>query len=167
MLCFRALVGLSILSSSLLIGCNDPAVQSPTAQDEAAPAPAAEEKRPNLVKRKTKVVLDKNKAMSENPNLVVTENRVSGNDPLTTVLTGYISAASQINVMNMKHQIDLMKAADDRYPTYDEFMAMMAQHNLELNALPDYQNYAYDDKTGEFVILEDPEAKAAFYEQAK
>ena len=136
--------------------------------EEAEPVVKVEaKKRPNLLKRKTQEVVHMQKAMEENPKLIEVENKVSGNDPLTTTLTGYIAASSKINVMNMQHQIDLMRAAEDRNPTYDEIMELIKQHNMQFNALPDYQMYAYNEEQGIFTILEDPQAKKEFYDQAK
>ncbi len=154
---------LLLLAIVLMSGCKP---NSTVTEKEPAAAPAPE-KRPNLVKRKTQEVVDKNKVMAENPALIEVENKVSGNDPLSTALTGYIAASSRVNVLNFQHQIDLMKATEDRNPTYQEIVDVIKQNNMEFNALPDYQMFAYDEKTGGFGILEDPDAKKAFYDQVK
>ncbi len=145
----------------LLLGCNKKEIekkdpQPKQEQAEAKPVPA---KRPNLMKRKTSEVLDKNKAMAENPNLVEVENKITGKDPLTVSLEAYISASSRINVLNFQHQVDLMRAMNDRPPTYKEIVDLIKKTKMEFNALPDYQKFAYDEKEGKFLILEDPAEK--------
>ncbi|WP_013626385.1 hypothetical protein [Rubinisphaera brasiliensis] len=166
----------SLLLTGLLLttGCNDafrsieePAKPAGEAKQEQAAAPVAEEKRPNLVKRKTQEVVDMQKAMAENPKLIEVENKINASDPLTASLQGYIAISSRANVLNFQHQVNIMKAAEDRNPTYQEIMNLIKQSNMEFNALPDYQTYAYDEKEGRFTILEDPEAKAAFEAKAK
>jgi len=168
----------SLLLTGLLLsaGCKDafrsieePAKPAGEAKQEAAAAPAepAAEKRPNLLKRKTQEVVDMQKAMAENPKLIEVENKVNASDPLTASLQGYIAISSRANVLNFQHQVNIMKAAEDRNPTYQEIMDLIKQSNMEFNALPDYQTYAYDEKEGRFTILEDPDAKAAFEEKAK
>ncbi|MCA8986820.1 MAG: hypothetical protein KDA78_04225 [Planctomycetaceae bacterium] len=156
---------------TLPTGCDQPqpekapvTAQNPPEAQTSEPEP---EKRPNLVKRKTTEIVDKNKILTERPDLIEVQNSVTGSDPLTTSLTGYIAASSRVNVMNMQHQIDLMRASEDRNPTYQELMDMMRESRMELNALPDYQMYAYDDQSGKFLILEDPVAKKEFQDQAK
>lgn len=155
---------LLIVAVVLMPGCKP---NSTVTEKEPVAAPEPE-KRPNLLKRKTQEVVDKNKVMAENPALIEVENKVTGNDPLSTALTGYIAASSRVNVLNFQHQINLMKAMnEDKNPTYEEIVDLIKQHNMEFNALPDYQMFAYDETTGGFGILEDPEAKKAFYDQVK
>ncbi|TWT64479.1 hypothetical protein Pan54_52430 [Rubinisphaera italica] len=154
---------LLVMAIVLVPGCKP---NSTVTENEPAAAPEPE-KRPNLLKRKTQEVVDKNKVMAENPALIEVENKVTGNDPLSTALTGYIAASSRVNVLNFQRQIDLMKATEDRNPTYQEIVDVIKQNNMEFNALPDYQMFAYDETTGGFGILEDPDAKKAFYDQVK
>ncbi len=131
---------------------------------EATPAPA-EPKRPNLVKRTTKEVLDKKKAMEENSNLVEVENKITAQDPLSASLQGYITIASRANVLNFQHQLNIMKAMNDGNPSYADVLQLLQQTNMDFNALPDYQYYAYDEQNGTFVILEDTVAKEKFFNQ--
>lgn len=140
-------------------------VEVPAGQAEPAPEQPAEP-RPVLTKRWTQEVVDLQKAQAENPKLVEVENKITGTDPLTTSLQGYIAISSRANVLNFQHQVNLMKAAEDRNPTYDEIMTLIKQTKMEFNALPDYQTYAYDQQAGKFTILEDPDAKAKFEQQA-
>jgi len=131
---------------------------------QEAEAPA---KRPNLVKRKTQVVVNYTLATEENPKLYEVENTITGKDPLSTSLEGYVAASSKVNKMQMQHQINLMKAPTGVNPTHEELMDAIKNNNIQLNALPDYQMYAYNEETGEFLILEDPEAKEEFQKEAQ
>ncbi len=158
----RFFTGFLLMPVLFCTGCNEKEVKKkePPQKQEQVQEKATPEKRPNLLKRKTSEILDKQKAMAENPNLVEVENRITGKDPLTISLEAYISASSRINLLNFQHQIDLMRAMNDnRPPSYEEIMKLIKQTKMEFNALPDYQWYAYDAKEGKFLILEDPEAK--------
>lgn len=162
-------IGMSLLLGSLLVsglGCQQepaPLVKQPApeeAEAQADPPPPAEEPRPVLTKRWTQEVVDMQQAMQENPKLVEVENKVTGSDPLTTSLEAYIAISSRANVLNFQHQLNILKAVEDRHLTYQEVMDLIKQTKMEFNALPDYQTYAYDGKQGRFTILEDPDAKA-------
>lgn len=146
----------------------EPSAENPEMSGDAAATPAAEQPRqPNLVKRRTSEVLHKQKAMSENPKLVQVENKVNASDPLTSSLQGYISISSRANVLNFQHQLNLMKAMNEsgKAPTHAEVLQLLQQTQMDFNALPDYQFYAYDEETGTFLILEDTEAKEKFFNQ--
>jgi len=164
----RIVLSFGLLLSLGLIGCakpvnppTEPQVQQaePAAEPEAAPAP---EPRPNLLKRKTDQVVNKKTAMEENPQLIEVENKVNASDPLTSSLQGYIAISSRAHVLNFQHQVSLMKAAEDRNPTYQEILDLIKHTRMDFNALPDYQTYAYDEQNGLFTILEDPAVKEEF-----
>ncbi len=149
-----------VLGVLIVPGCIEKEVKKKEPKQEQAKAEPAPAKRPNLIKRKTSEVLDKHKAMAENPNLIEVENKITGKDPLTVSLEAYISASSRINVLNFQHQVDLMRAMNDnRPPSYEEIIKLIKQTKMEFNALPDYQKFAYDEKEGKFLILEDPQEK--------
>lgn len=157
------------------VGCK-PALQGPPKADPAAlqEKPAAPEPPPvtpeppkqNLLKRTTNLVVDKAKAMAENPNLEATENKVSGNDPLTISASAYISISSKANTIAFQHNIDLLKAAEGRNPTFDEITEFIKVNQMQFNALPDYQWYGYDQESGTFMVLQDPVLKKKLREEA-
>src|SRR5690606_18305137 len=118
-----------------------------------------------ITKREARLV-DKNKAMQENPALIEVENKITGSDPLTAVAPSYFTIGSPIHVAALKHNSDLIHAAEGRWPTFAEFQQSLKQSNVELEGLYPYQMYAYDDQTGGLVILEDPEEKRRHYEDA-
>ena len=162
-------VGCCLLLSVFVIGCKNEAEnkteqpkQADVEKEKPAPAPV---KRPNLLKRKTKEVADKYQAMADNPKLIEVENKITGKDPLTVSLQGYIAMSSKVNVLNFQHQINLMRAMNDRNPTYKEIVELIKTTRMEFNALPDYQTFAYDEKEGKFLILEDPEEKKRLKQQ--
>lgn len=124
---------------------------------------AKEKKRPSLVKRKTSEVLDMKKAMAENPNLIEVKNVIKGKDPISTSLSGYIHLASKINVDTFNYQVRILKATEDRNPTYDEIVQFIKECKVKFNALPDNQKYAYDEREAKFTILEDPTIESAFH----
>lgn len=138
----------------------------PPAPQQVAAEPAPEQpKKVPITKREARLV-DRNKAMQENPALIEVENRITGSDPLTAVAQSYFTIGSRAQVLNLKHNIDIMHAAEGRWPTFAEFEQSLKQHNVQLTALYPYQMYAYDDQTGGLVILEDPEEKRRHYEDA-
>ncbi len=154
---------LGVFSLLLLSACSKPAPSGAPVQNAEAP-PA---KKVPLTKQKTSVIIDKNKAMAENPNLAPKVNKVEGYDPISTSLTGYLAAASQVNVASFQHNIHLVETMEERRLTFAEMQQYIKEYNMQFNALPDYQFYAYDDQTGEFLILEDSALKEKLHAEAR
>jgi len=125
----------------------------------AAPAPPADPVKaiPDIPWK----LVDKNKAVAENPKLVTTENKIVIGDPVSVAGSAYFSAISQIKVIELQSQINLHKATNDKLPTYDELSTMLKSVNFQFPGLKPWQVYAYDDKDGSITILEDPDIKAA------
>ena len=65
-------------------------------------------------------------------------------------------------MLNFKHQIKILAALspNGRYPTYKQYADLKNKLRVELTKLPEYQVYAYQEKKGVLVILEDPDLKA-------
>jgi hypothetical protein len=164
-----------ILSVGLFTaGCADPvnepeqqaAEAPPPAPQQAAPEPAPEQpKKVPITKREARLV-DKNKAMQANPELIEVENKITGSDPLTAVAQSYFTIGSRAQVTALQHNIRIQRELNDRWPTFEDFQQQLKQTNVVLSALYPYQMYAYDDQTGGIVILEDPEEKRRHYEDA-
>lgn len=158
-----------------LAGCGELALKKPQSAPEPAPAnpapaqaPAAEEKPATVthfLKREARFV-DKKKAMAENDKLVEVENRINTTNYLSAVAQAYFAAGSSIHLTQLKHQVDLMHATNNRYPTYEEFCELLRQFNIKLGNLYEYQMYAYDEDTGEICILEDRAHMKRIYEAA-
>jgi hypothetical protein len=119
----------------------------------------------SIIGKTTAKVVDKKAEMAKNPNLVVVENKISGNDPITVAASAYISMSSSIHISNFKHNMDIWKTANDiGNPSYAQFMTLAK--DLSYAALPPYQMYGYDADTGSLVILEDKADKKRRYEAA-
>ena len=113
----------------------------------------------NVVERMRARFVDREVALKENPNLVDTKNRITASDPLSTAGQGLFAATSQLSVLTMQHNIDIMKAVEDRNPTFAEMDKMLKDNNIEMTGLYPYQVYAYDAKTGTICVMEDPVEK--------
>lgn len=141
----------------------------PTAQPGNPPAgQPAEAAKPNgsiIGKREGKIV-DLAEAKKD-PKIVEISSKVTGDDPLTASFNAYVSITSQASVLNFKHQMDILKAADDRsqYPSYKEAMQLMKQLKIEVASQPPWQLYGYDAKTGGLVLLENKAEKIRIYKE--
>jgi hypothetical protein len=145
-----------------------PDPEAPQAEPQppgAAAEPAADPKPVPITKREARLV-DKQKAMQENPQLKEVENRINASDPLTAVAQSYFTIGSRAQVAAMQHNLRIQKEIDGQWPTFEQFQQMLKQSNVKLSALYPYQMYAYDQSTGGIVILEDPEEKRQHYERA-
>ena len=111
-------------------------------------------------------VVDKQVAMAENPNLRETENEIDAMDPVSAASQSYFALGSRIHLLNFKHQVDIMRELNDRYPTFEEFSEMMRTHDVEFKGLKPWQMYAYDSSDGTVCILEDLDVKRARHEAA-
>ena len=168
---FQLLLGILLLLSA---GCNKPA-PPPTApatlptpppvapMQAAAPATPADPAKsiPDIPWK----LVDKNKAMAENPKLVETENKIVIGDPASVAGSAYFSAISRIKVIELESQIKIHKATNDKSPTYDELSGMLKSVNFQFPGLKPWQVYAYDEKDGSISLLEDPDAKAEAYKK--
>lgn len=138
---------------------------NPVADGNAAPPADPEPPKTSIIGKTTAKVVDKKKAMAENPNLVVVENKLSGSDPVSIAGSAYISMSSRISVLNFQNNLKTWKALNDnRNPSYEEFTQM--SKDLTYAMLPPYQMYGYDEETGGLVILEDKADKKKRYEAA-
>jgi len=140
--------------------------QNPTA---AAPAQPAQQPAPqnsgNVIGKTTAKVVDAEKA-TQDPNIVVVENKISGNDPLSVAISSYFSLRSKASTLGMKAAINQIKGVEGRNPTFDEFMKIMNDSRVKFAMLPPYQMYGYDAKLGGIVILQDNADKAERYKKA-
>ena len=145
---------------NVAVPANPPAAAEPDANVPAAePAPRTG----SILGRTTNTIVDLAEA-KKNPKIVEVDNKVTGSDPLTVSFNAYVSATSRATVLNFKHQMDILKEINDgKYPTFKEAQKLMKQLNLDLAALPPYQLYGYDAKTGGIVVLEDKAEKIRLY----
>lgn len=129
----------------------------------AAAAPAQPTK--SIIGRTTSKIVDLAEAKKD-PKIVEVDKKDLGSDPLTVSFNAYVSITSRASVLNFKHQMDILKAAnDDKYPTFKEAEKLMKQLNIQLAELPPYQLYGYDAKSGSIVLLENKAEKIRLYKQ--
>ena len=142
-----------------------PSERSPSASKPAAQqAPRTPKSKRSIIGKTTAKVVDAQKAL-RNPKIVVIENRLKTTDPLTVAASAYVSMAARASTFGFQRALQLFKAANGRNPTYEEFVKMMKENRVEFAALPPYQMYGYDAKTGGIVILEDKAKKIQLYKQ--
>lgn len=89
---------------------------------------------------------------------VVTKPRDYGGgalmSPITTPISEYFSMRSRIPLLQIKHDMDIYKAIDNRFPkNFEEFKsAILDPANIELPELPPGASYEYDNKSGELLV---------------
>ncbi len=137
-------------------GCHRP-VAKPNPENAVA-----KPKQVPITKRKTNVVVDYHKVIADNPNVFEVDNKITSKDPLSVALEGYNSAASDLGFIELQHNFDLVRATEDRILSHAEVQQYIIDNGMSMPALQDYQMYGYDDRTGRFMVLEDPDKKAAW-----
>lgn len=170
---------LVVLAALALFGCNKPAADDsvapaapanppPPAAGNQAAAPAQPHAHQSILEKMTTKIVDRQKALADNPRLVELEKNVfSATDPITYASKAYFSAVSQVQMAALKQTIDAHKILnDDKLPTFQEFETMLKQAGVKLQGLYRWQVYAYDPTTGEISILEDRDYKRSEYEKA-
>jgi hypothetical protein len=164
---------------ALYSGCLDPAAFQAREETPAEPAPppvaVAPAGEPPPVVAPTgegaipdveAIIVDKPKALAENPSYRETENKINAMDPLSAVTQSYFALGSRVHLQNFKHNVDIFYAANERWPTYDEFIEMFAQFDVKLKHLKPWQVYAYDQNDGTIVVMEDLAEKKRRYAEA-
>ncbi len=135
-----------------------------TADDAGQPADAADnppaDDGKGIIGKTTNRIVDMHKAMEENPDLQIVENRIEGSDPLTQAASAYVSLRSKPQMLAFQSQIKTEMALNQRPPTYEELQQMMKTHGVQFAMLYPWQMYGYDEKTGKIVILADPAKEA-------
>lgn len=173
---------LAVLAIALMVGCNKPAGKSDSLPPQvpavakpapAQTAPAQQAEQPaapheSILTKMTTTIVDKRKALADNPKLISLEKNELGElNPLNYATKAYFAGVSQATVAALQHEIDLTKAMnDDKPPPFAEFEQMLKRNNVKLRGLYRWQVYAYDDKDGSICILEDRELKKAEHEKA-
>jgi hypothetical protein len=104
-------------------------------------------------------IVDKKKALQERPQLFETKNSITASDPIFAPAQGLRAVGSKAEMLAFQNTINIHKATNDKYPTYDEFMDYYKQAHVELKGLRPWQVYAYDEETGTVTLMEDPQEK--------
>lgn len=121
--------------------------------------------KPGIIGKTTAKVVNA-KVATQDPKVVVVENKISGSDPLTQSASAYISMTSRISTLGFEQALKAHKALNGTNPTYDEFMQMAKENRVEFTMLPPYQMYGYDEDEGKIVVLEDKAEKIRRYKEA-
>lgn len=161
----------TIVLAALLVsaGCTkleDEAGGEPPISASTPAAQPASGERPGIIGKTTNQVVDLHEARAQNPNLKIVQQRAQGGDPISFALDAYVDVRSRVSVMGMQRDVQAHKALHDRFPTYEEFVETMRRHGIQFTMVEPYRMYAYDEKTGEIVVLEDPDEKRRRYEAA-
>ena len=110
----------------------------------------------------TRRVENYHELIKKKPHLKVKEKATGG----TLLSNAYLSAVSRLSVSQFEHNLRLYRELNGgKWPTYDEYMKKMKQFQVELAKLPPWLYYAYDEKTGRLLILEDTQKKQRAYQQ--
>lgn len=149
----------------IFLGCQ----QQKAEQAEATPEPPAVEQQ-GFSQLEWKIV-DRRKAMEENPNLIEVVNDTNETGYLTAVTKSSFSAISRLNTGTMEYNAKLQSylnadGSDDPKPlSFEEFDAAARQNSNNIKGLYPWQVYAYDESTGKVTILEDRDEKRRMYEE--
>ena len=148
-------------ANNAAVGNNAGGIPAPLTQ----PNPPAQDDGKGIIGKMTGKVV-KLEDYKDKPNFKVVENRPGGDDPLSFSLSAYVSVRSQASLFGIQSALKTFKVVEERNPTYDELMKMMQEHRIEFAALYPWQQYAYDSKTGQVVVIEDTQMKADRYKAA-
>lgn len=145
---------------------SQPAQAEPPKEETAAETTA--EKKPNkgIIGKTSNVVVDANKARQD-PEIVLAEGaNEAGVDPFSQAGSAYFSTMAKVSTLGMQQAVNMKKAVEGRWPTYDEYMAIMKQNNVEFVKLRSYEMYGYDEKTGKILVLMDKRLQREHYKRA-
>jgi hypothetical protein len=139
---------------------NDEEKAQPAPVAPVRPKPADPPRDKGIIGKTTDEVVDYQKAMAENPNLIEVELKAGGSDYLSILTSAHINVGARVSMLGMEHQLNIIKGVEGRNPTYAEIMKIMKENHVKFKMLPRYRTYSYDAKRGIFVVLEDPAKEA-------
>ncbi|MEW4488744.1 hypothetical protein AB1L42_11710 [Thalassoglobus sp. JC818] len=162
----------ALLTICFLSGCEQASnSDSPADSPEAVEQQPVENKPQGFSKLEWKIV-DKHKALEENPNLVEVSNETNAGDYLTAVTQSHFSATSRLNKATMEYNAKLssfansIESSEDPKPlTFEEFDEQVRLNPNNMKGLYPWQVYAYDETNGTVTILEDREEKKRLHEE--
>ena len=155
-------------SSGIPAQSGSQAPQFSNAANSAPPVqqPPVDNQDRSILRRMTAQVIDYT-VYKSNPFIVIVDNQVTGNDPLTVAASTYVAATSRASAANFKHQLNIMKATSGKPPTFKEYTQLAKKMRIDLAMLPRYQAYAYDESTGGLFVIENKEYKIKLFREAK
>lgn len=159
---------IAVAAAAVLVGCSA-GVKPKTVEKQDEPAPKAKpaeranaEIDPNAKGpfKRVFLLVDKQKAMEENPNYVETVNTIEAGDYFTGVAQGAFAAASKTTTISLQYYVRLHEAQHGKNPTLEEIKKYLKDNGVTLKGLYPYQVYAYDEETATICILEDKAERA-------
>lgn len=118
-------------------------------------------------------IVDRNKALAENPDLVEVVNETDATGYLEAVSQSHFAAVSKLNQAQMEYNSKLQsyidatetRGEDPKPQTFEEFSKAAKMNSNNMKGLYPWQAYAYDETTGKVTILEDRSEKKRMYEE--
>jgi hypothetical protein len=137
------------------VDLGDQGRESPQPKSRPAPKPQAPRKPESIIGQRTQKIENAN-AELKTGQAKVGSTRIVARDPITLPGNAYRAIVGQLAIGQIKQAIDLYQAENGRYPKdYNEFMEVIIKaNNIVLPTLPPYQEYGYDAKEHQLIILE-------------
>jgi hypothetical protein len=161
---------LGCLAFPLFLGCQKKTPDVSEAEPEVAVEAEQEPKGFSQLEWK---IVDRNKAMAENPALVEVVNETDATGYMEAVSQSHFAAVSKLNTAQMEYNSKLQSfidatdngGADPKPQTFEEFSKAAKMNSNNMKGLYPWQAYAYDETTGKITILEDRAEKKRKYEE--
>ena len=153
------------------MGCDGmitPVKEAATKEAEKANAKADEKPKKDpkgILNKTTSKIVDAKKALAENPDLVIVEGGDLGNNYFTQIANARVMIAAQLSKHNLKHAMDLHQAQHGKYPTYDEFVAIVKRDGYKMTEVFAWQMYGYNEDDGSVVLFTDEALKKKIYDE--
>lgn len=101
---------------------------------------------------------------TQNPKVVEVENKIDASDPLTASYQSYFTIGSRATILAFKQNLNLQKELNGgNWPSFEQFSADVKKMNIELVPILPWQMFAYNQKNGSIVLLEDKADKIKRY----
>lgn len=124
-----------------------------------APEPPAESKpKKGIIHQTTDQVVDA-KEWLKKEGIEAKDGNIEGVDPFSRSASSYFTLAAQTSTLGLKQSVQHYRALNDKWPSYKEFMQMMRDNRIEFAKLRWYEIYAYNEDTGNILVLVDTVAK--------
>lgn len=161
------LFAIALLPCVLLLSSCQKAEETKPNDENAAPQAQQGElkKGESIIGKVTAQVVDAKKALAENPDLREFERQGLGGDYLTQLANARTYLPAEVQMNNMKHQLDILEADKGRKLSYEEFMDFVKENGFTFSMVKPWQMYGYDSDTGEMMILQDEAKKKRIYEE--
>lgn len=159
------------LALPLSLGCQKKVDEDTTADPEAA---VEVEQEPEGFSQLEWKIVDRNKAIAENPDLVEVVNETDATGYMEAISQSHFAAVSKLNTAQMEYNSKLQSfidatdngGADPKPQTFEEFSKAVKMNSNNMKGLYPWQAYAYDETTGKVTVLEDRAEKKRMYEEA-